>query len=152
MAYGCRVIRAAIDRREYSPDRIMQIARLQYGGQSLGIGHRGEVAVVGRADPARARSVGAKFVRRVAAGHRLRRALPQAGLEGLTLGRKTLPIEDGIFFAARARAMRGKSRLVRIHEGHAFGRRISTVAAVLAARERLDSRQELLRDEVRGLT
>src|SRR5262245_55666356 len=116
MAFGGGMNRAAIDRREYSPDRIMQVARLQNGGQSLGIGHRGEVAVVCRANPPRARRVGAKLVRRVAASHRLRRALPQAGLEGLTPTRKTFSIEHGVVFGARACAMRRKGRLVSIHE------------------------------------
>ena len=47
--------------------------------------------------------------------------------------------------------MRGKGRLVILDEGHAVGRGIAASLAVFAARERLDSGQEPVRDEIHGL-
>ncbi len=141
---------AAVDRREHAPDGIVQVARLQHGGQSFRIGHGGEVAVVRRANPTRARCVWAKLARRIAAGHWIGRALRQAALEGLALARKAFAIESGIVVAARARAMRGKSRLVGVDKGHALARGIA--AALLAARQRPDPGQKLLRHEVHRLT
>src|SRR5215472_15447021 len=117
---------------------------------SFRIGHGGEVAVVGRAYPTRARRIRAKLARGIAAGHRIRRALRQAALEGLALAGKAFAIESGIVIGARACAMRGKSRLVSVDEGHALGRGIA--AALLAARERPDLGQKLLRHEVHRLT
>ena len=55
MALGGRMHRAAIDRRQHAPGRIMDVGRLHVGRQALRIGHRGKIAVVGVADPARAR-------------------------------------------------------------------------------------------------
>src|SRR2546430_9049608 len=78
------------------------------------------------------------------------RALRQAALEGFALARKAFAIESGIVVAARARAMRGKSRLVRVDKGHALARGIA--AALLAARQRPDPGQKLLRHEVHRLT
>src|SRR5262245_31519413 len=130
--------RAAIDRREYPPSRIMDVARLQHGGQALGIGHGGEVAVVCGADPTRARGVGAKLACRIAAGYRVGCAFCQAVLESLAFAREAFPVEGGIVVRACARAMRGKHRLVALDEGHAVGRGIATGLAVFAARERLD--------------
>src|SRR5207302_4682484 len=107
-------------------------------------------AVVRRANPTRARCVWAKLARCIAAGHWIGRALRQAALEGLALARKAFAIESGIVVAARARAMRGKSRLVRVDKGHALARGIA--AALLAARQRPDPGQKLLRHEVHRLT
>ena len=73
------------------------------------IGHRGKVAVIGVADPARARKIGAIFAGAAAAQHRLAGRGDDVGIEAFALGRKTLPgrIPDRF---ARARKIRGRRR------------------------------------------
>src|SRR5262249_58055904 len=65
---------------------------------------------------------------------------------------KAFAIEGGIVRGACASAVGGKCRLVRVHKGHALGRRIAAALAVFAARERLNPGQKSLRHEFDRLT
>ena len=71
VTFGGRMHRAAIDRRQHAPGRVMDVGGLHRGGRPLRIGHRREVAVIGVADPARARQIGAVLAGAAAAQHRL---------------------------------------------------------------------------------
>ena len=66
----------------------MDVGGLARGRQPLRIGHRREVAVVGVADPARARQIGAIFGCAAAAQHRLARRRDDVRIEALSSGEK----------------------------------------------------------------
>ena len=73
VAFGGRMHRAAIDRAGRAPGRVMQVGRLEHRRDAFGISHGGEIAVIGGADPARARRIGAEIARPVIAHKRARR-------------------------------------------------------------------------------
>ena len=152
MALGGGMNGAAIDRGEYAPDGVVQVARLQQGRQPFRVGHRREIAVVGRADPARARCIGAEFARRISAGHRVGRAFRQAALEGLALAAKSIP--------GRKRDRRRRARTRRARQTPPGGRRRKSCARLQdrgstcrlrSVASALMLGQKALRDEVHGL-
>ena len=55
-----------------------------------GIGHRREIAVIGRADPALARRIGPKFAGANVAGERIGRGLRRVGLETVAVGSRNI--------------------------------------------------------------
>ena len=87
----------------------MDVGRLLRRRQALRIGHRREVAVIGIADPARARQIGAVFAGAAAAQHRLAGGRDDIGIEAVAVGREALPVEFGIALGARAEAVIGES-------------------------------------------
>ena len=117
--------------------------RAARGRQALRIGHRREVAVVGVADPARARQIGAIFAGAAAADHRLARRGDDVRIEAVALGRKTLAVEFRIAFArarrSRDRRMPPDGASTKVMRSLA-GSRHSTPR--LAQRQRLQLRQE----------
>src|SRR5882672_10750745 len=121
MAFGAWMHRAAIHRGKNAPGRIMDVGGLLGRRQPLWISHRREVAVVGIADPARARQIGTIFAGAAAAEHRLASCRDDIGIEAFALDRKTLPIEFRIVLPARAEAVICECRLMGIDEGHAIG-------------------------------
>ena len=146
MALGGRMHRAAVHRRQHAPCRVMDVGRLHVGRQALRIGHRGKVAVIGVADPARARQVGAIFAGAAAAQHRLAGRGDEVGVEAFAFRRETFAVEFRIGLRAGAKSVAGKSLLMRIDEGHAVGARIAADDAGLAQRQRLQLRQEFIFD------
>src|SRR5713101_6698468 len=110
----------------------MDIGGLLGRRQPLRIGHRREVAVVGIADPARARQIGAIFAGAAAADYRLAGRRDDIGIEAFALDRKTFPIEFRIALRARAEAVICERRLMGIDEGHAITGGIAAQYARLA--------------------
>ena len=68
----------------------MDVGRLLRRRQALRIGHRREVAVIGVADPARARQIGAIFAGAAAAQHRLAGGRDDVGIEAVAVRREAL--------------------------------------------------------------
>ena len=149
VAFGAGMHGAAIHRRQNAPGRVMDVGRLLRRRQALRIGHGREIAVIGVADPARARQIGAVFAGAAAANHRLAGGVDEIGIEAFAGGRKALPIEFRIGLRTRAEAVIGKCCLMRVDKGHAVGARIAAQDAGLAQRERFQLRQEFVLDEVR---
>ena len=144
MAFGRGMHGAAIDRGENAPGRVVDIGGLARSRQPAGIGHRREVAVIGIADPARARQIGAIFAGAAAAQHRLAGRGDDVGIEAFALGRKARLVEFRIGWRARAETVAGEGRLMGIDEGHAVGGGIAAQYAGLAQRQRLQLRQEFV--------
>ncbi len=110
----------------------MDIGRLAGRWQPLRIGHRRKVTVVGVADPARARKIGAIFTGAAATQHRLVGCSDDIRIEAFALGRKTLPVEFRIGLRARAESVICERRLMGIDKGHAIAGRIAAQHARLA--------------------
>ena len=113
----------------------MDVGGLAGRGQPLRIGHCREVAVVGVADPARARQIGAVFAGAATAQHRLAGRGDDIGIEAFALGRKTLAVEFRIGLRARAKTMTRECRLMGVDEGHAIGVGIAAQYPRLTQRE-----------------
>ena len=148
LAFRARMEGAAIDRRHRAPACIVDVGRLHGRRQPARIGHRGEVAVVGGADPARARRIGTELARPQRADQRAGRRLHRIGLEAVAFGREALAVELRILLRARADAVVGEFGLMGVDEGHAVGVGIGAFGAGLAARQRLDPRQEAVQHEI----
>ena len=106
-------------------------------------GHGGEVAVVGGADPARARRIGAELARPAASRPAARsRPTPGRARSFRPSAEKHSRSNAGIVVGARAEPALANAGLMRVDEGHALGRRVAADGAALAARQRLEPRQE----------
>ena len=137
MALSGRVDRTTVKRTDDAPHRVVDIARLEQCRQSLRVGHRGEVAVVGGADPARARRIGAVVRGAHVASER---AVGRDGLvllEAVAGLRETFPVERRIGIGAHAEAMFGESRLMGVDEAHTLARLVVAEDPGPAGRQRL---------------
>src|ERR1700687_1720947 len=132
MALRGRMPRAAIEGAQGAPGRIVNIAGLQRTREAFRIGHRREIAVIGGADPAAARGIGAELTRAAIAHKRIRRTHDQALLERGAVRRKALAVERGILLRVRAEAMVREGALMAIDERHAIARGIVAKDAALA--------------------
>ena len=142
--------RAAIDRGQNSPGRVVDIGRLLRRRQALRIGHGREVAVIGVADPARARQIGAIFAGAAAAQHRLAGGGDDIGIEAVAAWPKSIAgrIPDRF---ARARKNRGlaKRGLMGVDEGHAVGARIAAQDAATGTARALSAAAGIRSDKTR---
>lgn len=99
--------RAAIDGlvKDSYACRVVDVAWLHRGWQALRVGHRREVAVVGVADPARARQIGAVFAGAAAAFERLVGRGDDVRHEAVAIGGEAIAVEFRIGRRACAEAM-----------------------------------------------
>src|SRR5262245_47275566 len=118
MAFRCRMHGSAVDRAEYAPHGVVDVARLH--ARALRVGHCRKIAVVRRADPAHARGVGAELTWAAAAHEWRRRAFHRARSKTVAAGRETILVEIGIARRARTQAVPDKGVLMRIDKAHGF--------------------------------
>ncbi len=126
----------------------MNIGRLRCGFRRQRIGHRGEIAVIGVADPARAWQISAEVARRHAAGHRIVGRIDNVGIETSARRQKALLVELRVARRAGTKTMILERRLMTIDEGHDVGISGAQCAARTQS-EIFDLRQEFVLHKTR---